>query len=220
MSLGLKPAAALAIALGASLLTAGCEREQRRFDPPPADGGRVDATQVGSIRAGPSPSTAASASVAASASGSASASASASASVSAVPAGASGSVAGEPPRGNPLEGNAYEVAQGKRLYRWFNCNGCHGSGGGGMGPPLMDDQWRYGHEASQIVATLMQGRPNGMPAFAGRITEQQAWQLAAYVRSMSGQLRADVAPSRSDSLSSGPPEARRERELPKPAAAP
>jgi cytochrome c oxidase cbb3-type subunit 3 len=33
---------------------------------------------------------------------------------------------------------------------------------------------------------------------------------------MSGQLRGDVAPSRSDSLSAGPPENRRPREQPKP----
>jgi len=32
------------------------------------------------------------------------------------------------------------------------------------------------------------------------------WQLVAYVRSMGGQLRADVAPSRSDTLFPGPPE--------------
>src|SRR4051812_6887245 len=34
----------------------------------------------------------------------------------------------------PYDGNAWSVAQGKRLYVWFNCNGCHAMGGGGMGP--------------------------------------------------------------------------------------
>jgi cytochrome c oxidase cbb3-type subunit 3 len=53
-----------------------------------------------------------------------------------------------------------------------------------------------------------------MPSFAGRVPEDQAWQIAAYVRSMSGQLRTDVAPSRSDALSSGPPEARRDQQTP------
>ena len=38
--------------------------------------------------------------------------------------------------------------------------------------------------------------------------EQQVWQIAAYVRSMSGQLRKDVAPGRSDSLSAQPSEQR------------
>jgi len=52
----------------------------------------------------------------------------------------------------------------------------------------------------------MDGRPNGMPAFRGRISEQQAWQLAAYVRSMTGFARKDAAPGRNDSLYPGKPE--------------
>src|SRR5690349_646028 len=45
---------------------------------------------------------------------------------------------------NPYEGNAFGVSEGKRLFSWYNCQGCHANGGGGMGPPLMDDQWIYG----------------------------------------------------------------------------
>jgi cytochrome c oxidase cbb3-type subunit 3 len=47
----------------------------------------------------------------------------------------------------------------------------------------------------------VEGRPNGMPAFEGKLTDQQVWQLVAYVRSLSGQLRKDVEPGRSDSMS-------------------
>ena len=32
------------------------------------------------------------------------------------------------------EENAFAVNQGKRLFRWYNCNGCHAQGGGNMGP--------------------------------------------------------------------------------------
>jgi cytochrome c oxidase cbb3-type subunit III len=111
---------------------------------------------------------------------------------------------------SPYDDNAYGVAQGKRLYVWYNCNGCHGgAGGGGMGPPLMDNEWRYGSDPASIFDTIMKGRPNGMPSFGGHIPEDQAWQLVAYVRSMSGMLRADVAPSRSDTLFPAPPENRR-----------
>jgi cytochrome c oxidase cbb3-type subunit III len=106
---------------------------------------------------------------------------------------------------------AYDVSQGKRLFSAYNCAGCHANGGGGMGPPLMDAEWRYGSSSTQLVQSILQGRPNGMPAFAGRVQEAQAWQLAAYVRSMSGQLHTDVAPNRSDRLSAGPPESRRDR---------
>jgi cytochrome c oxidase cbb3-type subunit 3 len=113
---------------------------------------------------------------------------------------------------SPYDGNAYAVNQGKRLYRWFNCNGCHANGGGGMGPPLADAQWRYGSSPAQIFASITQGRPQGMPSFGGHIPDDQVWQIVAYVRSMSGQLRKDVAPSRADSLYPGPPENARPRE--------
>jgi cytochrome c oxidase cbb3-type subunit 3 len=203
------------IALGAALalLTAGCEREMRRFDAPPPETSGVDEAQMAPLRAGPAASAPASTASEASAP-----------SAAALPGSeaAIGSAA-SPPAGalvalgidNRYEENAYAVSQGKRLFRWYNCNGCHANGGGGMGPPLMDDKWRYGAEPAQIVETILRGRPDGMPAFGGRIPEDQVWQIAAYVRSMSGQLRTDVAPSRSDSLSSGPPELRRDQLEPK-----
>lgn len=121
---------------------------------------------------------------------------------------------------NKYEDNAYAVAQGKTLYRAFNCNGCHAAGGGNMGPPLMDDKWRYGSDPANIFASVAEGRPNGMPAFGKHVPEDQIWQLVAYVRSMSGQLRSDVAPTRSDSLQAAKPESRRKQEQPKHEEAP
>jgi cytochrome c oxidase cbb3-type subunit 3 len=109
------------------------------------------------------------------------------------------------PRGPAFESNAYHIAQGQRLYGWMNCSGCHSNGGGGMGPALMDDEWRYGGTMDEIAATILDGRPNGMPAFRGRITEDQAWQLAAYVRALSAQPRQDALPSRADKPSSTEP---------------
>ena len=109
--------------------------------------------------------------------------------------------------------NAFAVSQGKRLYRWYNCSGCHAPGGGGdWGPALSDDQWLYGARPQDIFLSITQGRPNGMPSFGGHIPEDQVWQLVAYVRSLSGQLRQDVAPSRSDALQASQPENTRERE--------
>jgi cytochrome c oxidase cbb3-type subunit III len=109
------------------------------------------------------------------------------------------------PRGLAFESNAYHIAQGQRLYGWMNCGGCHSNGGGGMGPPLMDDEWRYGGTMDEIAATILDGRPNGMPSFRGRITEDQAWQLAAYVRALSAQPREDALPSRADNPHSTEP---------------
>ena len=126
-----------------------------------------------------------------------------------------------PPRVTPPhETNALALAEGKRLFGWYNCNGCHANGGGDKGPPLMDDVWIYGSEPANIVATIVQGRPNGMPSFGGRLNEQQVWQLAAYVRSMSGQGKKDVAPSRNDQLNARPAENRIEKAEPRTAALP
>jgi cytochrome c oxidase cbb3-type subunit 3 len=110
-----------------------------------------------------------------------------------------GPIAGDP-RSAAYEGSAFQIAQGQRLFGWMNCSGCHAHGGGGMGPPLMDDEWRYGGSVEQIAATILDGRPNGMPGFRGRITEQQAWQLASFVRAMSAQPSQDALAARADEL--------------------
>jgi cytochrome c oxidase cbb3-type subunit 3 len=102
--------------------------------------------------------------------------------------------------------NAYGMSEGKRLYNYFNCVGCHANGGGGMGPALIDDEWIYGSAPDQIFATIVQGRPNGMPTFGGRIPDYQVWQLAHYVRSMSGLQSRDPAPGRSDHMKNKQPE--------------
>jgi cytochrome c oxidase cbb3-type subunit 3 len=87
---------------------------------------------------------------------------------------------------NRYADNAYAVSEGQRLFNWYNCSGCHANGGGGMGPALMDDQWIYGGAPENIYTTIVQGRPNGMPSFAGKVPAQQVWQIVAYVRSLSG----------------------------------
>ena len=45
-----------------------------------------------------------------------------------------------------------------------------------------------------------------MPSFRGRIPEEQAWEIVAYVRSMSGLVSSEAAPNRSDTLLGAPPE--------------
>jgi cytochrome c oxidase cbb3-type subunit III len=121
-----------------------------------------------------------------------------------------------PPRGtkNPYEDNAWAVSEGKRLYSWFNCIGCHAHGGGDIGPPLMDDQWVYGSDPENIFATIVEGRPNGMPSFRGKIPDQQVWQLVAYVRSLSGQVQKDVTQGREDDMSAKQQEQSKSKEKP------
>jgi cytochrome c oxidase cbb3-type subunit 3 len=106
------------------------------------------------------------------------------------------------PRASQYEGNAFHITQGQQYFRWYNCNGCHANGGGGEGPALMDAKWRYGGEMEQIYASIVQGRPNGMPSFRDKIPEQQVWQIAAFVRSLSGNADKLAAPSRLEGMRS------------------
>jgi len=169
----------------ATALLAGCEREKRNFQPPQGNA-VAPAQRFTVIQPGQAAGTA-----------------------------APGTPA-MPTTAYTVEGNAYAVAQGKRLYRWYNCSGCHAPGGGGdWGPALSDDRWLYGAEPRAVFASIAEGRPNGMPSFGSHIPEDQVWQIVAYVRSMSGQLRKDVAPGRADALQAAPPEASRGRETPK-----
>jgi cytochrome c oxidase cbb3-type subunit 3 len=115
---------------------------------------------------------------------------------------------------SPYQENAWGLAEGKRLYAAFNCNGCHLNGGGGIGPALMDDKWIYGFEPEQIYSTIVEGRANGMPSYGARLPRQQVWQLVSYVQSMSGQVPQDAAPGRDDDMSVKKPEMRKEPERP------
>jgi cytochrome c oxidase cbb3-type subunit III len=98
--------------------------------------------------------------------------------------------AGPPsPQAPPTDATEHDdetaLAEGKRMYGEFNCAGCHAAGGGAIGPPLMDAVWIYGGSVDNIVAAIVEGRPQGMPAFGGRIADAQIRQIAVYVKSLS-----------------------------------
>ena len=116
--------------------------------------------------------------------------------------------------GRKYQRNAYQLSQGKQLFRVMNCNGCHSTGGGGMGPALMNDHWIYGSSIENIFSTIRDGRPNGMPSFRNRATTEQIWQLAAYVRSVAALVPRDAAPGRDDGLWTRPAENRLPRTHP------
>ncbi len=119
------------------------------------------------------------------------------------------------PRGRRFEGNAWHVNQGQHLYKWFNCTGCHAAGGGSIGPPLMDQDWRYGGSIEQIHASIAQGRPNGMPSFRGKVPDDQIWEIAAYVRTLSGNAPKYVAGGGRQGMAVAPPTSRLPRLKPK-----
>ena len=125
-----------------------------------------------------------------------------------------GAAAPTPPTKNQAEESAYSVNEGKRLFDQYNCSGCHFHGGGGIGPPLMDDKWIYGSDPANIFQTITEGRPNGMPSFRQKVPDAQVWELVGYVRSMSGQLPKDISPTRDDHMSAHPSEQRTQQRGP------
>jgi len=115
---------------------------------------------------------------------------------------------------SPFQQNAWGMAEGKRLFTFYNCSGCHANGGGGMGPALMDDRWIYGSHPTAIFSSIVEGRPNGMPSWRNRIADAQVWQIVAYIQSMSGQAPQTAMPSRSDHMRYSTPENNRPAQSP------
>jgi len=87
---------------------------------------------------------------------------------------------------NPLEGNANARKVGAQLYVSYNCIDCHGAdGSGAMGPSLADGRWHFGGTSGELFESIYQGRPDGMPAWGGRIANDQIWSLITYIQSLS-----------------------------------
>jgi cytochrome c oxidase cbb3-type subunit 3 len=89
-------------------------------------------------------------------------------------------------KGEDYAKDPQKIADGKLLFSQMNCVGCHFHGGGGMGPPLAKPQgdWIYGDSIENIVSTVREGRPKGMPSFRGKLPDDQIWEIAAYVHSL------------------------------------
>ncbi len=86
------------------------------------------------------------------------------------------------PRQATYQTNAYEMAEGGRMFRWFGCDQCHQDGAPGF-LDLADTRWRQGGATADLYRAIAEGRP-GMPAYANRITAQQIWQIAGYVHNL------------------------------------
>jgi cytochrome c oxidase cbb3-type subunit III len=87
---------------------------------------------------------------------------------------------------NPYEGDKAAISTGGKLFVGYNCLDCHGAdGSGAMGPSFQDGRWHFGGGPGEVFESIYQGRPDGMPAWGGRISNDQIWMLTAYVRSLS-----------------------------------
>lgn len=86
---------------------------------------------------------------------------------------------------NPFEGDKQAIATGKQLFVSYNCVDCHGAdGAGAMAPSFQDGRWHFGGSAGAVFESIYQGRPEGMPSWGGRISNDQIWMLTSYVRSL------------------------------------
>jgi cytochrome c oxidase cbb3-type subunit III len=120
----------------------------------------------------------------------------------------------------PYDDNAWAVSEGKSLFNSMNCSGCHFQGGGGIGPPLMDEEWIYGSEPQQIFSSIADGRPNGMPAWKYTLSTQQIWELVSYVRSLSSLNPKGARSGRDDHMMRKTPEASTPNAVPKMSSTP
>lgn len=55
-----------------------------------------------------------------------------------------------------------------------------------MGPPLRDGRWIYGGDAVSLYRSIMQGRPEGMPGWHGKIPDDQVWRIVAFIEALEG----------------------------------
>ena len=90
---------------------------------------------------------------------------------------------------NPFAGNAQAVGEGRDIYN-RSCTTCHGADGAGgeMGPALGAPARRYAQSTdAQIFETIKNGVPSTqMPRFGGRLTDDDVWKVAAYIRGLRG----------------------------------
>ena len=53
-----------------------------------------------------------------------------------------------------------------------------------MAPSLADNRWRYGGSPAQVYASIVEGRPQGMPEWGPSIPDDHVRKLVAYVRTL------------------------------------
>ena len=71
------------------------------------------------------------------------------------------------------------------------CAGCHGtSRPGPVGPSLLADEWIHGSDDESIAKNIRDGfLEKGMPPFKDALTDQEIWQMVAYLRTQTANLK-------------------------------
>jgi len=77
-----------------------------------------------------------------------------------------------------------EVKEGAVIYE-DKCLNCHGENGqGGICPNLVDSDWKYGSTDADIIKSIAEGRPGGMPNWNKTLSEEKIKNIVAYIRSL------------------------------------
>jgi cytochrome c oxidase cbb3-type subunit 3 len=86
-----------------------------------------------------------------------------------------------------LSNDPAALSAGRNLFV-NNCATCHGTDGRGARgyPNLADDEWQWGSDPAQIVATLTNGRTGVMPGFGESFDDETVDLLVDYVQSLAG----------------------------------
>lgn len=114
-----------------------------------------------------------------------------------------GGISTRPDIKKPVANDPAGPQRGMAYFAAFNCEGCHAAnGGGGMGRALSNRFFEYGESPANIYLTIVQGRPNGMPAWGGVLPDSVIWDLVAYIEQISNapqpQWGTTIAPGSPD----------------------
>jgi cytochrome c(L) len=93
----------------------------------------------------------------------------------------------KPEKLNPYTGKAEAIQEGRTLFLQNGCSACHGAGGGGgMGPALLDDEWKFGSDDLTLFKLIKGEMPQQtMPAaFGSVLKDDEIWKIIAFVRSL------------------------------------
>jgi len=102
---------------------------------------------------------------------------------------------------SPYADYASVAAEGRQKYLAAGCNGCHGMGGGGMGPPLTNPIWVYGKDDDTLFRVIALGSDElqkqgytrigsetvvgPMPPFGEIVkSDDDMWKIIAFIRSV------------------------------------
>lgn len=90
---------------------------------------------------------------------------------------------------NPVAADAASIARGKTVYT-AECASCHGNSGRGDGPQAKDlevspgDMTKLGSQSDGALFWKITEGKKPMASFAGKLSEQQRWDVINYLRTL------------------------------------